>query len=199
MNRVAAQDIQDRGGIENAINLYHSQGTIIGDSAMELYAKTFQQGVDLEGNLLRNQEGTLAGPQTINNTQVFKAVGPAESRSDWISAVTGLTGLTEKINTSWIHDPLDPILYLTAPSNLITDVSGLFTNRPINSPVYIPNVLTNIPLGIWNAIFHMENHDVKNPMYSGEAYKDLNQSQKLSDPLMQNAQQFVPQPNLEIK
>ena len=63
------------------------------------------------------------------------------------------------------HDAQDPIRYLTSPSNAVNQVANLFGASNFNSQVYIPN-LFDIPVGIWNATFHMDKHDLTNPIYS---------------------------------
>ena len=184
MNNIAAQDIQDRRNVLNAVNLYHSQGTIIGNSAMQIYAETFQQGIDLNGNLLKNADGSLAGAQTINNTQKFYAVGPAVLEVDWNISVTGLTGLTLEKNVKYDHDNLDSVRYLTAPSNLVKDIGYIVTlGKNINSPIYLPNPISTVA-GVL-ALPLIEHHDVKNPLYSA-SLKNLNQIVK-QDPLSRAA------------
>ena len=186
MNRIAAQDIYDRRNVDDGVNLYHSQGTIIGVGAMQLYSNTFQTGVDLNGNALVN------GPALINNSQKFIAVGPAVLEVDWRADVVGLKGLDPDKNSKWKHDPLDPILYLSTPSNLVNDVvyaATLGTQR-INSPIYIPNPISPV-LGIATLPF-IAHHDVTNPIYS-EPLNALNQ-QPSPDPINQ-----ILQNNLNFK
>ena len=145
MNRYVEGDVFERRDITNAVNLFHSQGTIIGEGAMQLYASSYGS---------ENQ---------IDNTQRFVAVGPAVSEVDWRGAVAGLQ-LNPKDNSDYRHDQFDPVRYLTAPSNTINQVANLLGKKDFNSPVYIPNLL-EIPIGIYHSILHMENHDVKNPYY----------------------------------
>jgi len=160
MNNYVAEDLYERKNLPNSTNTFHSQGSIIGTGAIKLYANTYQLGFDTNGNALPRWQDTQ-----INQTQQFVAVGPAVLRSDW-EDTTLLLGEKIKENADYSHNENDPIRYLTAPSNVITDVVGLFTNEPVKSSIYIPNLITNIPLGIKNAILHMEKHDVKDSNYS---------------------------------
>ncbi len=94
-------------------------------------------------------------------------MGPAVPKLDWIQSA-GLLGKTIGQTAIWQHDSQDPILYLTSPSNLLNDLTNpiqrVFFNTENKSPVYTPNFL-DFPIGIYNATFHMESHDVKNPLY----------------------------------
>ena len=174
MNRIATQDLRDRRDVINAVNLYHSQGTIIGKSAMELYAKTFQEGVDLEGN-------SISGNYQINQTQRFVAVGPAVLEADWINSATML-GKQIGRNSNWEHDPYDSVRYLAAPSNLVNDVGYVVTlGNKIDSPVYLPNPISTITAVALLPL--IEHHDVKNPSYM-QHLKNLDQEQK-QDPILQ--------------
>jgi hypothetical protein len=159
MNNYVAEDLYQRSDKSNSTNTFHSQGSIIGTGAMQIYANTYQLGFDLNGGKLSS------GAVTINQSQRFVAVGPAVLKSDWYDT-TLLLGKKIKENSDYQHNKQDPIRYLAAPSNLITDVAGLFTNKPVSSTVNIPNQITNIPLGIWNAALHIDQHDVKNENYS---------------------------------
>ncbi len=173
MNRYVAQDLYDRKDMSNSTNIFHSQGSIIGKGAMELYQKEYMTPTLTYNSPSANNSdwASIGGTQTlsyanqINQTQSFVAVGPAVLREDWKST-SYLLG--EKIgqNSDYQHDDLDPVRYLAAPSNLITDVASIFTSKSVNSPIYVPNLITNIPQGIWDAVLHMDKHDVKNPIYS---------------------------------
>lgn len=163
MNRIAKDDIHDRKDMKDAVNLYHSQGTIIGKSAMSLYAKDYM-------NPIQHTDPTTGQTITtytnqIDQTQKFVAVGPAVLREDWYKTVKILGGDELRKNSDWQHDPKDPVLYLTAPSNTINQTVNLFkSDKNFESPIYIPN-LAEIPLGLWNTQ-HMDKHSVTNPIYS---------------------------------
>lgn len=146
MNRIAKEDMLDRKDIPNAVNLYHSQGTIIAKGAMQIYA---------------NENGS---DNQINQTQKFVAVGPAVLKSDWENS-SYLLGNNIGENSIWEQNPLDPVRYLAAPSNAINQIAGLFGQKNFNSPVYAPN-LFEIPIGLSNAYFNMDKHSVTNPDYS---------------------------------
>ena len=146
MNRIAKEDMLDRKDIPNAVNLYHSQGTIIAKGAMQIYA---------------NENGS---DNQINQTQKFVAVGPAVLKSDWENSIGDL-GLDISANALYRHDNQDPVRYLSAPSNAINQIVGLFGQKNFNSPVYAPN-LFEIPIGLSNAYFNMDKHSVTNPTYS---------------------------------
>ncbi len=173
MNRYVAQDLYDRKDMSNSTNIFHSQGSIIGKGAMELYQKEYMTPTLTYNSPSANNSdwASVGGTQTlsyanqINQTQRFVAVGPAVLEGDWYDA-TILLGKGIRNNADWKHDPQDPVLRLAAPSNLITDLASVFTSKPVNSPIYVPNLITNIPQGIWDGVLHMDKHDVKNPIYS---------------------------------
>ena len=154
MNRYVKEDLQERKYMANSTNIFHSQGSIIGLGAMQLYAKE-------NGN--NNQ---------INTTQQFVAVGPAVLEGDWYSTVKTLGGDELRKNANYKHDPYDAIRYLAAPSNLAQSAINLF-NPEINSPVYIPNLLSPI-IGIGAAIIdpNLSHHDVK---LNSQYYQFINQ------------------------
>ena len=162
MERMSTEDIYDRRNIPDATNTFVSEGSIVGLGAMQLYSNTFLQGIDLNGN-------ALSGDASINSTQRFVAVAPAVLEGDWQSA-------TKSLNLNWNpenyrHDPIDPIRYLAAPSNLVNDTANLF-GKSINSPIYIPNPLstaTGIGLGTYDLLNGggVNNpHAISNPLYS---------------------------------
>ena len=178
MNRYVAEDMNQRKDLTATIdpvtgnrivptNLFHSQGTIIGKSAMDLYAKTY-------ANDKSNQ---------IDNSQRMVAVGPAVLKEDWGGAVKGLELSFDKQN-DYRHDPLDPVRYATAPSNVVNQVANLSGKENYNSSIYIPNPIDpiyavglgladglNMATGgyLYKAIDkdlpNIEHHDVKNPYY----------------------------------
>ena len=60
----------------------------------------------------------------------------------------------------------DPVLFLTTPRNAVNQTVKVITGKDINSPIYIPNLIVDIPLGIWNAAFHSDQHGVDDKNYS---------------------------------
>jgi hypothetical protein len=134
---------------------------------MDLYAKTY-------ANDKSNQ---------IDNSQRMVAVGPAVLKEDWGGAVKGLELSFDKQN-DYRHDPLDPVRYATAPSNVVNQVANLSGKENYNSSIYIPNPIDpiyavglgladglNMATGgyLYKAIDkdlpNIEHHDVKNPYY----------------------------------
>ena len=187
MNRYVVDDLHQRKDLiadENGIkpiNLFHSQGAIIGLGAMQLYGSkymtpivTYQAPTEGDDNWA-SQGGTqaLTYANQINQAQRFVAVGPAVLEDDWRGSVKNSLNLDPKLNTAWKHDPQDPVLYLSAPSNAINQVANLLGKPNFNSPIYIPN-LTEIPMGIYHGILHMESHDVTNPFYQEIPNKNNN-------------------------
>ena len=164
MNRIVTEDMYGRRNIPGATNTFVSEGTIFGIGAMQLYSKTFQRGVDLNGN-------AVSGSTAIDSSQRFVAVAPAVMEGDWRGAVENKLNLDPEANAVWKQDPLDSIRHLTAPNNLINDTAKLF-GRNINSPIYIPNPLstsTGIGLGTYDLLNGggINNpHSISNPLYS---------------------------------
>jgi len=182
MNNYVAEDLYQRSDLPNSTNTFHSQGSIIGTGAIQLYANTYQRGFNTNGEKLSG------GAATINQTQQFVAVGPAVLESDWRGLVKTSLNLDPQNNADYSHNKNDPIRYLTAPSNVVTDIAGLFTDKPVSSPIYIPNLITNIPQGIWNAALHIEEHDVKNENYSKflKGSQEQNSQNQSTTPLPNN-------------
>ncbi len=145
MNRYVGQDLQDRKDMANSTNVFHSQGSIIGLGAIQLYA-------NFNGN--ENQ---------INQTQRFVAVGPAVLRIDWQNTVESI-GIKFN-NGDYQHDPYDPVRYLASPSNILQSAINLF-NPQIQSPIYIPNPLSPlVGFGLIAIDPKLSHHDVKNKQY----------------------------------
>jgi hypothetical protein len=174
---LVAGDMLDRKDIDGATNLFHSQGSIIGKGAMQVYSDEFMKPITLTNPI--TGEVTTSYVNQINQTQRFVAVGPAVGEGDWKGAVE--MSLHLKFNKKdYRHDPQDPVLQLAAPSNLVSDIANLFTTKPVNSPIYIPNLIVDLPLGAWNAIFHMDKHDVKNPYYQEPLHPTIHNPQSPS-------------------
>jgi adhesin HecA-like repeat protein len=160
MNRIAREDMHARKDIENAINLYHSQGTIIAKGAMQAYSDSYLNShMAVSGN---NSGIDVTYTNQINPSQKFVAVGPAVSESDWYSTVKALGGNKLRKKADWSHDVRDPVRYLASPSNLTQDAANLI-NPNIKSPIYVPNLWDTV-LGIYH-LKDMNNHSVTNDMY----------------------------------
>ncbi len=133
---LVAGDYYQRGGIYDAFNTAHSQGSIITDNAITLYNNTYAQGFDLNNNRLPR----WYDPQ-INQTQTVNAVGPAVSEGRW-KELTYSLGKDIKGKSKFEHKEHDSILPLTSSLNPIEIAKGLVN-------------LVNI-----------QDHDVKNYEYS---------------------------------
>lgn len=94
MNRIVASDLETRKDMDNANNIFHSQGTIIGTGAANILDK----------------KGT-----SINSNQHFNAYGPAVSFDDWYSSISKLV---PDSNLSYHHNTDDPIRYITTKDGL---------------------------------------------------------------------------------
>jgi hypothetical protein len=172
MNNYAALDMFQRkdmkasinpitGVLENIpTNVYHSQGSIIGAGGMAVYKDLYMTPITTY-----NQDGSqkITYTNQIDQSQRFVAVGPAVGIGDWKDS-TGSIGLKWNDN-NYEHNIQDPVRYLAAPSNLVNDLAGL-TGNTINSPIYIPNIFIDAPRAIYDAILHIDQHDVSNPNYS---------------------------------
>lgn len=136
MARYVATDYYHRGGIEDASNTAHSQGTIITANAAKLYDKTYGVGFDLSGDRLPR----WYNPQ-INQTQTVNAVGPAVSNRLWGKVIKSFGNDVEE-NSSFEHQEHDSVRRLTAPSNPFDFARGLID------------------------LINIQDHDVKNYKYS---------------------------------
>lgn len=98
-------------------------------------------------------------------------------KGDWENAVANF-GLDIRTSAPYKHDDEDPVRYLTAPSNAISQSAGTITGNQINSPIYIPN-LAEIPIGLWN-LQNMNKHSVTNPVYSQFLQPNSEQNSNIS-------------------
>ena len=135
MNNIVADDLYQRRDIFDSINTFHSQGTIIGTGAIQLYGESYQYY------------------NPINPNQIFNAVGPAVLEEDWRSVIKSNLNI-KKINIGYEHNDKDPVRYLTAPSNLLG----------YQSSVYIPNPI-DFAKGILNINNISSHHSVTNDKY----------------------------------
>jgi len=105
--RDLGSDTQDNDDNSNINNLFHSQGTIIGTGAMQIYNEEY-------------------GSNSINPNQNFIAVGPAVRESEWKDSVKDI-GAKQKYQSN----PKDPVTQLTSPTS-ISDVPIGLLNLIIN-------------------------------------------------------------------
>ena len=177
MNRIAAEDMLDRKDIQGAVNLYHSQATIIGEGAMQIYANDYMKPIQLTNPI--TGETTTTYTNQINPTQQFVAVGPAVLKEDWKDGVGGL-GLnvtknpnnSNSLNYDYRHDDQDSVRYFAAPSNAVNQVASLVGFKNFNSPIYIPNLITDPLVGLWN-LPNIGKHSVTNTLY----FEPINKAQ----------------------
>ena len=105
LNQTVAGDLEARKDMNNANNIFHSQGTIIGRGA----------GTILNGNRI-----------SVNNNQSFIAVGPAVSMEDWYKTWILKAPRT---NIDYNYNIGDPVRFLTTLDG-ITSFDYLKENLP---------------------------------------------------------------------
>jgi hypothetical protein len=130
---------------------------------------------------MSNEQDSLSNQ--INKSQIFAAVGPAVSKQSWKDYEISIGLIFD--DSHYRHDNLDPVRYLTAPSNATNQVTILLgADKDYNSSIYLPNILEpiyGVGLGISDGLNLMsggyfykiigkdlpniEHHDVKNPYY----------------------------------
>jgi hypothetical protein len=136
MARLETQDFYQRGGIPEASNIAHSQGSIITSNAIKLYNKTYAQGFDLNGERLPRWQDTQ-----INQSQTFNAVGPAVYEGSWNNLTYSLGENINK-NSAFEHKPNDSIKPITSPTSPLDFAKGILN------------------------LINIQDHDVKNYEYS---------------------------------
>jgi len=159
-----AGDINDRKDMTYVNNVFHSQGSIIGDNAMRYY----------------NQNYDVTGADKISSSQLFVAVGPAVSKGDWEVTIKPLG-----VKVDYKPDPMDPVPYLTSPSNLINDLTNpiqqaVFGQQNL-SPYILPNPVDTVK-GLYYGFTSPSSHVLANPEYLKYLQNSGAKDQKPSQP-----------------
>ena len=161
MNKIAEDDIAARKDMPNAVNLYHSQGTIIGEGAMQAYANDYMKPITYS-DPTTGEIKTIGYTNQINPTQQFVAVGPAVTESGWINGVKDLKLNVnidpiskEFVNYDYTHDSRDFVQPISAPTSPLDFGRGLYL---IGQDV--GNALTGNTQDL-----NFNHHSVTNPMY----------------------------------
>ncbi len=98
MHRIVANDLYQRRNVDQGVNTFHSQGTIIGAGAMNLYEDKYMQPIITYNPPKAGDTdwSTKVGTKTItynnqiNPTQIFNAIGPAVTENTWSDGVKEL-------------------------------------------------------------------------------------------------------------
>ncbi len=154
MNRFVAGDLYERKDITGAVNNFHSQGTIIGVGAMNIYRNDYMQPI-----ITYDGTKTISYTNQINPSQTFNAVGPAVTEKGWKEGVGGLNLNTNvkigDLNYNYQHDPKDFVQLIVAPNNLLEFARGWYL---------VGQDIGNAIIGNTNDL-NFNHHDVTNSIY----------------------------------
>ena len=132
MNRYVAKDLEMRKDNKDSINTFHSQGTIIGTGAFDILR---DRGVKLNG------------------TQEIKAVGPAVYKTNWDNGASQI--ITPRYTVISKDSPLGK------PGTVIdSNIQYKHHDNDGVRDVTAPRTPTHFLQGVWNLIFHIDQHGV---------------------------------------
>ena len=154
-NKVAtlvAGDLYERKDMIDVNNVFHSQGSIIGDNAMRYYNDIYD----------------VNGSGTIHDTQRFIAVGPAVGKNIWHNTTSSNIDRKKDRTSLYVLDPRDPVEFLTSPGNLLNDVTNPIQQKLFGSQNNLPYILPNpvdTAKGIYKGVTSPSAHIMTNELY----------------------------------
>lgn len=132
MNRLVAKDLEMRKDNKDSVNTFHSQGTIIGTGAFDI---------------LRDKNIRL------NDDQTIKAVGPAAYKTNWDNGASQI--ITPRYTIISKDSPLGK------PGTVIdSNIQYKHHENDDVRDVTAPRTPTHLFIGIYNLIFHIDQHGV---------------------------------------